>query len=243
MDSTHPVWLIFEESLSECDPLSMYLKMAELMEEGEEQVASDIWRRIVKRWGGVDLWGRYITYLIRQKGKRSEAKVERKRKGRQQQQEDGGLLRGMRDDDDENDNEAVQEETVEEAVARGMQSVGEEGHLALTERIAIAEMDFGSVERGRVLFEGLVTSHPKKFDLWMVYADKEKKQVGESGKRASGATRRIFMRAASLNWNVKKAKLLFKKFLEFELQHGTDKEVKKVRKMAKEYVESLKRKN
>ena len=145
--------------------------------------------------------------------------------------------------DDEEDEGAAQEETVEEAVARGMQSVGEEGQLALTERIAIAEMDFGSTERGRVLFEGLVTSHPKKFDLWMVYADKEKKQIGESGKRASGPTRRIFMRAASLNWNVKKAKLLFKKFLEFELKFGSEKEVKKVRKMAKEYVESLKKKH
>ena len=112
ISSSNPVWQIFEDSLRESDPLVMYKKMAELMEEGGEEVAGEVWKRVVKRWGGVELWGKYIGFLIRQR-------------------------------EEENIEEGSNIEDVSSAISRGMQSVGPSHHLHLSEKVAIAEMDFG----------------------------------------------------------------------------------------------------
>lgn len=38
------------------------------------------------------------------------------------------------------------------------------------------EYKLGDPERGRTIFEGIVDSHPKRFDLWLVYIDHEASQ-------------------------------------------------------------------
>jgi rRNA biogenesis protein RRP5 len=38
------------------------------------------------------------------------------------------------------------------------------------------EYKLGDPERGRTLFEGIVDSHPKRWDLWAVYIDMEASQ-------------------------------------------------------------------
>ena len=90
------------------------------------------------------------------------------------------------------------------------------------------------------MFEGLVSSNPRRFDLWLVYAEKERKACEKSKDSKGGLARRVFLRAASLNWSTKKTKTLFKKFLEFEMDFGGEKEVAKVKKMATDYVNSQK---
>ena len=45
----------------------------------------------------------------------------------------------------------------------------------IVHRFAQNEFEHGSVERGRLVFEGLMASYPKRLDLWNVYLDKEVK--------------------------------------------------------------------
>lgn len=42
-------------------------------------------------------------------------------------------------------------------------------------RFALLEYQLGDPERGKTIFEGIVDSHPKRFDLWVVYMDQEAK--------------------------------------------------------------------
>ena len=40
-------------------------------------------------------------------------------------------------------------------------------------KFAQLEYKFGDLERGKTIFEGIVDSHPKRWDLWSIYIDME----------------------------------------------------------------------
>lgn len=42
-------------------------------------------------------------------------------------------------------------------------------------KFAQLEYKLGDPERGRTIFEGIVDSHPKRWDLWSIYVDMEAK--------------------------------------------------------------------
>lgn len=46
--------------------------------------------------------------------------------------------------------------------------------------IALSEYKIGDAERGRTIFEGLVDSHPKRLDIWLVYIAQEAKSDGNA---------------------------------------------------------------
>ena len=43
-------------------------------------------------------------------------------------------------------------------------------------KFAQLEYKFGDPERGKTIFEGIVDSHPKRWDLWSIYIDMEASQ-------------------------------------------------------------------
>jgi rRNA biogenesis protein RRP5 len=45
--------------------------------------------------------------------------------------------------------------------------------LKTISRFAQMEYKLGEPERGRTIFEGIVNSHPKRLDFWLVYIDME----------------------------------------------------------------------
>ena len=45
-------------------------------------------------------------------------------------------------------------------------------------KFAQMEFKFGEVERGRTIFEGIMSNYPKRADLWNIYCDMEER-VGE----------------------------------------------------------------
>jgi hypothetical protein len=45
--------------------------------------------------------------------------------------------------------------------------------LKTISKFAQLEYKLGDPERGKTLFEGIVESHPKRFDLWSIYMDME----------------------------------------------------------------------
>jgi rRNA biogenesis protein RRP5 len=55
--------------------------------------------------------------------------------------------------------------------------------LKTISRFAQLEYKYGDPERGRTLFEGIVDSHPKRWDLWSIYMDMEGVQKNIQGLR------------------------------------------------------------
>ncbi|KAI9373667.1 hypothetical protein BJX61DRAFT_501920 [Aspergillus egyptiacus] len=138
---------------------------------------------------------------------------------------------------------------------RALQSLPSHTHIETTSKFAQLEFRSpnGDVERGRTVFEGLLSSFPKRVDLWNVLLDLEIKN-GDAEQ-----VRRLFERVLGIR-DVKKgggmviesgkklrpkqARFFFKKWLEFEeklaaAEGGNEKMVEEIKAKAAEYVKSL----
>ena len=113
------------------------------------------------------------------------------------------------------------------------QSLSRHKHIEVLTKYALAEFDVGSVDRGRVVFEEMLGSYPKRTDLWHVYVDKEVKSGNVPQARG------VFNRLIASKLNVKNMKAAFKKFLAFEKMHGDEAAAAEVLQKAKEYAGSI----
>ena len=121
---------------------------------------------------------------------------------------------------------------------RAMQSLPPHTHLSLTKSFAQLEFntEHGSAERGRTIFEGLLSTFPKRLDLWNVLLDLEIKQ----GKENREQVRRTFERVTTTaKLKPKQAKSFFKRWLEHEQKEGDSKSQERVEMKAAEYVKGL----
>lgn len=87
-------------------------------------------------------------------------------------------------------------------------------------------------ESAHALLEQIITSYPKRVDIWFVYIDiliKSNEII---------LARQTLDRAVSQNLPAKKMRSLFKKYLEFEKKNGNAQDVDKVKIMAEEFVTS-----
>lgn len=138
---------------------------------------------------------------------------------------------------------------------RALQSTPSHTHVETTSKFAQLEFrsSNGDIERGRTVFEGLLSSFPKRIDLWNVLLDLEIK-AGDADQ-----VRRLFERVlglqsskkgaaisidASKKLKPKQARFLFKKWLAFEeklaaAEDGDEKMLEKIRAQAAAYVKSL----
>ena len=48
--------------------------------------------------------------------------------------------------------------------------------LKTISKFAQLEYKLGDPERGKTIFEGIIDSHPKRWDIWSIYADMEASQ-------------------------------------------------------------------
>jgi rRNA biogenesis protein RRP5 len=53
----------------------------------------------------------------------------------------------------------------------------------MTSKFSQMEFKYGEPERGRTLFEGIVSHHPKRLDMWSIYLDMEAKHGDVSNAR------------------------------------------------------------
>ncbi|CAM9645217.1 unnamed protein product, partial [Phaeothamnion confervicola] len=120
-----------------------------------------------------------------------------------------------------------------ELLKRSLQSLPPHKHVAVTVRFAQGEYQHGSVERGRVVFEGLIGSYPRRLDIWNVFIDKEIK-AGEIG-----VARALFQRLVHHDFNARRMKGIFSKFLQFEVEHGDAATAEAAKQAARDYVASL----
>ncbi|XP_067012114.2 protein RRP5 homolog [Anabrus simplex] len=105
-------------------------------------------------------------------------------------------------------------------------------HVEIIMKFALLENKFGEPERAHTLMEHILTSYPKRVDVWSSYVD----MLVKSG--SLDIARQVLERAVVQKLPARKMKVLFKKFLQFEEQHGTPEGAEKVRLMALEYVNS-----
>ncbi|KAJ5298514.1 aspergillopepsin A-like aspartic endopeptidase [Penicillium atrosanguineum] len=137
-------------------------------------------------------------------------------------------------------------------LSRALQSLPAHTHIETTSKFGQLEFRSanGDVERGRTVFEGLLSSFPKRIDLWNILLDLEIK-AGDAEQ-----VRRLFERVlglqnkkgnvsidASKKVKPKQAKFLFKKWLAFEeklvAEGGDEKMVEDIKARAAAYVKSL----
>ncbi|GLG95212.1 Uncharacterized protein GBIM_02242 [Gryllus bimaculatus] len=107
-------------------------------------------------------------------------------------------------------------------------------HVEVLTRFARMENEWGETERAETLMENVLTSYPKRIDVWSVYIDMLVKS------KKFDIARQVLDRAVIQKLPVAKMKFLFKKYLSFEQTHGTPDRVEKIREMAKNFVENLK---
>ncbi|KAF9094819.1 rRNA biogenesis protein rrp5 [Mortierella sp. AD031] len=120
-----------------------------------------------------------------------------------------------------------------ELLQRSLKSLPKRKHIKTISKFAQLEFKYGEPERGRTIFEGVMSNYPKRIDLWSVYIDMEVRN-GEQD-----AVRRLFARVVSLKLSSKKMKFFFKKWLAYEKDNGDDESVEEVKRRALAYVESL----
>lgn len=120
---------------------------------------------------------------------------------------------------------------------RAMKQLPKRMHREVLIKFAQLEYRKGDVERGRNLFEGLVSAYPRRVDIWNVYTDYEIK----AGERA--AIERLFERVIGTKLTMKQARFFFKKWLAYEQQHGDEKSSDYVKAKAQDYVASRAEKN
>ncbi|KAL4768255.1 hypothetical protein BDW60DRAFT_132153 [Aspergillus nidulans var. acristatus] len=135
-------------------------------------------------------------------------------------------------------------------LSRALQSLPKNTHVETTSKFAQLEFRSpnGDVERGRTVFEGLLSSFPKRVDLWNVLLDLEIKngdveQVRRLFERVLGI--KDLKKGGSLaieegkKLKPKQARFFFKKWLDFEEKKGDEKTVEETKAKAAEYVKSL----
>ncbi|KAF2258286.1 nucleic acid-binding protein [Lojkania enalia] len=115
---------------------------------------------------------------------------------------------------------------------RAMQSVPESEHRYLTHKFAALEFKSpnGDPERGRTIFEGLVSAWPKKYDLWDTYLSLEIAHGGEEN------VRNLFERITKQKMKKKRAATKFSQWRHWEESKGNKKGVERVNALEVEWV-------
>ncbi len=109
--------------------------------------------------------------------------------------------------------------------------------MSLISKFGILEFKYGQPENGRTMFEGIVNNYPKRMDIWSIYMDMEVKYGGKENKQQA---RHLFERCLTnefIQKKPKKMKLVFQKYMEFEMQTGNKKNIEKLKARVEEYLE------
>ncbi|TKA23532.1 hypothetical protein B0A50_07110 [Salinomyces thailandicus] len=133
---------------------------------------------------------------------------------------------------------------------RSLKSVPSSQHRMLTAKFAALEFrsEQGDAERGRTIFEGLVAEFPKWTVGWDMWVDLETSRMThteseEVKKEQKEKVRSLYGRMVKEKIKKRRAKFLFKKWLEFEEKEGSVKDAERVKALARDFVESLQSKS
>ncbi|XP_062070933.1 protein RRP5 homolog [Lepus europaeus] len=115
---------------------------------------------------------------------------------------------------------------------RALECLPAKEHVDVIVKFAQLEFQLGDAERAKAIFENTLSTYPKRTDVWSVYIDMTIKHGSQK------EVRDIFERVIHLSLAPKRMKFFFKRYLDYEKQHGTEKDVQAVKAKALEYVEA-----
>ncbi|XP_042545191.1 protein RRP5 homolog isoform X1 [Dipodomys spectabilis] len=115
---------------------------------------------------------------------------------------------------------------------RALECLPTKEHVDVIAKFAQLEFQLGDAERAKAIFENMLSTYPKRTDVWSVYID----MVIKHGSQKE--VRDIFQRVIHLSLAPKRMKFFFKRYLDYEKQYGTEKDVQAVKAKALEYVEA-----
>ncbi|KIO28214.1 hypothetical protein M407DRAFT_72065 [Tulasnella calospora MUT 4182] len=121
-----------------------------------------------------------------------------------------------------------------ELLPRSLKSLEKRKHVKTVTKFAQMEYKLGDPERGRTIFEGIAGSHPKRFDLWLVYIDHE------AGQGNIDSISRFLCVKAGLNsrLNSHLPRAAFKRWLELERSIGSEDGAETVKAKAIEWTQN-----
>eukprot|EP00884_Botryococcus_braunii_P015434 jgi/Botrbrau1/2574/Bobra.145_1s0002.1 len=105
--------------------------------------------------------------------------------------------------------------------------------VQLTRDVAVVEYHEGSAERGRTLFESVISNYPKRLDLWSVYFDQEIRQ-GDAAR-----VRSLFERGRQMQIPYKKLKFFYLRLVEFEAQYGDPAHLQHAKRLLEDYLKDF----
>lgn len=85
----------------------------------------------------------------------------------------------------------------------------------------------------QTIFEKILSSYNKKLPIWFTYID----MMVKNGQ--IDIARSLFERVLAVKFPIKKMKTIFQKFTEFEVKHGDESNVSKIKKMARDMLEQI----
>ncbi|CAI4224711.1 unnamed protein product [Auanema sp. JU1783] len=124
-------------------------------------------------------------------------------------------------------------EKCRDVLKRALLSVPKARHCDLITQFALLEFKKGDPEKGRTLFENLITAYPKRTDLVSVYVDAVVKHSGIED------ARNILDRACNSKISMHKARPIFKKWMELENKFGDESSQQLVRSKAQKCVADI----
>ncbi|KAF2773115.1 nucleic acid-binding protein [Teratosphaeria nubilosa] len=214
---------VFKQACQVQDSLTMHERLASIyIDSGKHDKADGIFERLVGNKAfraSPDVWLNYASFLFDKMGDAAKAR---------------SLL------------------------SRALQSVPSNEHRLLTAKFAALEFRsaIGDPERGRTVFEGLVSEWSKWSSGWDMWVDLERsrlvalssdeqpvqrkkgKKVGSERSEQAEKVRALYERMAAQKMKKRRAKFVFKKWLEFEEKEGDERGVERVKALAKAYVEA-----
>ena len=125
---------------------------------------------------------------------------------------------------------------------RASQSLHPSQHRLTTAKFALLEFHSpnGDPERGRTVFEGLVSTWPRRWDLWDLWVAAEIRLLRESGdgkrKGSKEAVRALFERMTRPSLKPKRARFVFRQWAEWEESVGETAQKERVVALAREWV-------
>ncbi|GAU94497.1 hypothetical protein RvY_06264 [Ramazzottius varieornatus] len=123
-------------------------------------------------------------------------------------------------------------EEAHQLMQRAIQTVDPKTQTDIIVKFALLELQYGSRERARTMFENLVASYPKRTDLLHVYLSQMIK-----ANQPTSDIRKLFEKIIHMKLPAKKMKIFFRRYLEFEEKNGSAATVEHVRREAQAYVD------
>ena len=205
---------VIKRALEVNDRLRVYLQLIGIYQNSKKyQYIEDIYKQLCKKYNTqVKIWTGYLDFLF--------------------------LIRSMKNDQAQKF--LVHELEVSEpkvVLQKALQVLTKDQHVTLISKYGQLEFKHGNPENGRTMFEGIVANYARRMDVWGVYMDMEVKYGGDNKLQA----RHLFERCLSNDYikkKPKKMKLVFQKYMEFEMANGNQKLVDKLRERVELYLET-----